>query len=40
MALRLSIAFDATPKSWLAQQMQYDLRKAGLKRKELKVPSA
>jgi addiction module HigA family antidote len=37
MALRLSIAFDTTPESWLAQQMQYDLWKAGLKCKELKV---
>jgi antitoxin HigA-1 len=25
MAVRLSIAFDTTPESWLAQQMQYDL---------------
>jgi len=25
MALRLSIAFDTTPESWLSQQMQYDL---------------
>jgi antitoxin HigA-1 len=37
MALRLSIAFDTTPESWLAQQMQYDLWKAVLKHKELKV---
>jgi len=37
MALRLSIAFDTTPESWLAQQMQYDLWKAVLKCKELKV---
>ncbi|GAB7027740.1 HigA family addiction module antitoxin [Geotalea toluenoxydans] len=37
MALRLSIAFDTTPESWLAQQMQYDLWKARLKYKELKV---
>ncbi len=37
MALRLSIAFDTTPESWLAQQMQYDLWKAGLKCKKLKV---
>ena len=37
MALRLSIALDTTPESWLAQQMQDDLWKAGLKRKELKV---
>ena len=25
MALRLSIAFDTTPESWLNQQAQYDL---------------
>jgi antitoxin HigA-1 len=25
MALRLSIAFDTTPESWLNQQSQYDL---------------
>ena len=37
MALRLSIDFDTTPESWLAQQMQYDLWKAGSKCKELKV---
>ena len=28
MAVRLSIAFDTTPESWLIQQMQYDLWKA------------
>jgi addiction module HigA family antidote len=33
MALRLSIAFDTTPESWLNQQTQYDLWQA---RKELK----
>jgi antitoxin HigA-1 len=37
MALRLSIAFDTTPQSWLAQQMEYDLWKVGKKRKDLKV---
>ena len=37
MALRLSIAFDTTPESWLAQQTQYDLWKAWEKRKDLKV---
>ncbi len=37
MAIRLSIAFDTTPESWLAQQMQYDLWKAEGKRKVLKV---
>jgi addiction module HigA family antidote len=28
MALRLSIAFDTTPESWLNQQTQYDLWQA------------
>ncbi len=37
MAIRLSIAFDTTPQSWLTQQMEYDLWKAERKRKELKV---
>jgi addiction module HigA family antidote len=37
MAIRLSIAFDTTPESWLTQQMQYDLWQAEQKRKELKV---
>lgn len=37
MAIRLAIAFDTTPESWLTQQMQYDLWRAELKRKELKV---
>jgi len=37
MALRLSIAFDTTPESWLAQQTQYDLWKVWQKRKDLKV---
>jgi antitoxin HigA-1 len=27
MAIRLAIAFDTTPESWLVQQMQYDLWK-------------
>jgi addiction module HigA family antidote len=35
MAIRLAIAFDTTPESWLAQQAQYDLWKAGKKRKSL-----
>ncbi|MBI5232870.1 MAG: HigA family addiction module antidote protein [Deltaproteobacteria bacterium] len=35
MAVRLSLAFDTTPESWLTQQMQYDLRE--LRRKKLKV---
>jgi addiction module HigA family antidote len=37
MAIRLSIAFDTTPQSWLAQQMEFDLWKAGRKRTLLKV---
>lgn len=37
MAIRLSIAFDTSPQSWLAQQMEYDLWKAERKRKVLKV---
>lgn len=37
MAIRLSIAFDTTPESWLAQQTQYDLWKAWQKRNDLKV---
>lgn len=28
MAIRLSMAFDTTPESWLNQQMQYDLWQA------------
>ncbi|MEB2315941.1 MAG: HigA family addiction module antitoxin [Xanthomonadaceae bacterium] len=37
MALRLSIAFDTTPESWLAQQSQYELWQAEQHRSELKV---
>jgi len=37
MAIRLSIAFDTTPESWLTQQMQYDLWQVEQKRKGLKV---
>ncbi len=37
MAIRLSIAFDTTPESWLTQQMQYDLWKAEQHREALKV---
>jgi len=37
MALRLSMAFNTTAESWLAQQMQYDLWKARRKAKRLKV---
>jgi addiction module HigA family antidote len=37
MAIRLSMAFDTTPESWLDQQMQYDLWIARRKCKKLKV---
>lgn len=37
MALRLSIAFDTTPESWLTQQMQFDLSQAEKNRGTLKV---
>ena len=37
MAIRLSIAFDTTPESWLNQQMQFDLWQAELKRDQLEV---
>jgi len=37
MAVRLSIAFDTTPESWLNQQMHYDLWLAEQNRKKLKV---
>lgn len=37
MAIRLSIAFKTTAESWLNQQVQYDLWKARLKFKKLKV---
>ena len=37
IAMRLSIAFDTTPESWLSQQMQYDLWQARKKTKILKV---
>ena len=37
MALRLSLAFDTTPESWLNQQTQYDLWQARNQQKELKV---
>jgi addiction module HigA family antidote len=35
MAIRLAIAFDTTPESWMNQQTQYDLWRAGKKRKAL-----
>jgi len=38
MALRLSMAFDTSPESWLNQQAQYDLwiAKKGIKRLRVK----
>jgi len=37
MAIRLSIAFDTTPESWLNQQLQYELWYAEKERKKLSV---
>jgi antitoxin HigA-1 len=37
MALRLSIAFNTTPESWLLQQLQYDLAQIEPKRKSFQV---
>ncbi len=37
MAIRLSQGFGASPESWLAQQMQYDLWQAQHKAKRIKV---
>ena len=37
MAVRLSIAFDTTPESWLTQQMHYDLWRTEKKRPSLNV---
>jgi len=37
MAIRLSIAFDTTPESWLNQQTQFDLWNAEQHRQEMKV---
>jgi addiction module HigA family antidote len=37
MAIRLSIAFDTSPESWLNQQVQYDLWHAEKNRKSLHV---
>ena len=37
MAIRLSIAFDTSPESWLYQQSQYDLWQAEQNRDSLKV---
>jgi len=35
MAIRLSIAFDTSPQSWMSQQAQHDLSKAEKKRRQL-----
>ena len=37
MALRLSIAFNTSPESWLNQQTQYDLWVAKKEKKRIKV---
>jgi plasmid maintenance system antidote protein VapI len=37
MAVRLSIAFNTTPESWLNQQVQYDLSRVERNRKKLRV---
>jgi antitoxin HigA-1 len=37
MALRLGLAFDTTPESWLMQQIQYDLWRAERRKKKLRV---
>lgn len=37
MAIRLSIAFDTSPESWISQQSQYDLWQAEQKRGSLIV---
>jgi len=37
MALRLSIAFETSPESWLNQQTQYDLWAAKKAKKKLHV---
>ena len=37
MAIRLSLAFDTSPESWLNQQAQYDLWVARQKQQEFKV---
>jgi plasmid maintenance system antidote protein VapI len=37
MAVRLSLAFDTTAESWLAQQLQHDLWRAEKKRASLRV---
>lgn len=37
MALRLAMAFNTTPESWLNQQSQYDLWQAKQENKRMKV---
>jgi len=37
MAIRLSMAFKSEPQFWMSLQMQYDLWKARLKTKRLKI---
>lgn len=37
MAVRLSIAFNTSPESWLLQQLKYDLAKAEPKRGSMQV---
>jgi antitoxin HigA-1 len=37
MAIRLSMAFDTTPESWLNQQVQYDLWKTKQRRGAFRV---
>ena len=37
MAIRLSLAFDTSPESWLNQQAQYDLWVARQKQQDFKV---
>ncbi|TFH13134.1 MAG: addiction module antidote protein, HigA family [Lentisphaerales bacterium] len=37
MAIRLGMAFDTTPESWLNQQVQYDLWVAEQRSKEMHV---
>lgn len=37
MAIRLSIAFNTTPESWLSQQVYYDLWRAEQRRDKLNV---
>ena len=39
MAMRLAMAFDTTPESWLNQQMQYDLWQAKTRLGDVNVKS-